>query len=78
MKKSFDIILKLPYGKYPKLNAKNFFFSDITLYQDIFHIKLQIIIYHIALSYGNNYTRCNQTNNLNILRIKDNSFTTRK
>lgn len=37
-----------------------FSLHDIILYQDIFHIKLQIIIYHIALSYGNNYTRCNQ------------------
>lgn len=78
MKKSFVIIYKVPQGKYRKLFARNFFFIDITLYQDIFPINREIIIYHIALSYGNNYTRCNQINNLNILRIKDKSFTTRK
>ncbi|PGK35168.1 hypothetical protein CN907_20760 [Bacillus anthracis] len=62
MKKSFGIISKMPSGKDYKLHVRILFFSnDTILYQDIFHIKLEIIIYHIALSYGNNYTRYKQS-----------------
>lgn len=69
-----EVNLSFPFLSFPSST----FTDDTILYQNVFHIKREIIIYHIALSYGNNYTGCNQINNLNILRIKDKSFTTRK